>query len=63
MWAEHLENKRIEAEKLAKEKEEEKKRKELEERKNNPTQEDLLKEIRDLLKAEKVETKSQKVKG
>lgn len=63
LWAEHLENKRIEAEKLAKEKEEEQKRKELEERKNNPTQEDLLKEIRDLLKAEKVETKSQKVKG
>ena len=44
--------------------EKEKAEKEAEERRNNPTQEDLLKEIRDLLKAEaetKVETKKAKV--
>ncbi len=46
--------------------EKEKAEKEAEERRNNPTQEDLLKEIRDLLKAEaetKVETKTKKAKG
>lgn len=45
--------------------EKEKAEKEAEERRNNPTQEDLLKEIRDLLKAEaetKVETKTKKAK-
>ncbi len=41
----------------------EKAEKEAEERRNNPTQEDLLKEIRDLLKAEtKVEAKAKKSK-
>lgn len=46
-----LEQKRIEeAKEQARLKEEEKKQKEAEERRNNPTEADLLKEIRDLLK-------------
>ena len=46
-----LEQKRIEdAKEQARLKEEEKKQKEAEERRNNPTETDLLKEIRDLLK-------------
>jgi len=50
VWAEHEEMKKKEAEEKAKILEEEKKQKELQDRLNNPTQEDLLKEIRDLLK-------------
>ena len=47
-----LEQKRIEdAKEQARLKEEEKKQKEAEERRNNPTEADLLKEIRDLLKS------------
>ena len=49
-WAEHqLEKKKIQEEK-AKALAEEKLKKEQEERKNHPTQEDLLSEIRDLLR-------------
>ena len=50
VWAEHLVEKQRLAEEKAKLEAEEKAAKEAEERKNNPTQEDLLKEIRDLLK-------------
>ena len=50
VWAEHLVEKQRLAEEKAKLAAEEKAAKEAEERKNNPTQEDLLKEIRDLLK-------------
>ncbi|MBE7076470.1 MAG: large conductance mechanosensitive channel protein MscL [Clostridiales bacterium] len=50
VWAEHEDMKKKEAEEKAKILEEEKKQKELQDRLNNPTQEDLLKEIRDLLK-------------
>ena len=50
VWAEHLVEKQRLAEEKAKLEAEEKAAKEAEDRKNNPTQEDLLKEIRDLLK-------------
>lgn len=50
VWAEHLAEKQRLAEEKAKLEAEEKAAKEAEERRNNPTQEDLLKEIRDLLK-------------
>ena len=50
VWAEHLVEKQRLAEEKAKLEAEEKAAKEAEDRKNNPAQEDLLKEIRDLLK-------------
>ena len=50
VWAEHVAAKQKEAEEKAKLEEEEKKKQAELERLNNPTQEDLLKEIRDLLK-------------
>lgn len=53
VWAEHLDEKKKQAEQQAKILAEEKAKKEAEDRLNNPTQEDLLKEIRDLLKAKK----------
>ena len=57
MWDEHMAEKRRMAEEKAKILAEDKKNKELEQRKLNPTQEDLLKEIRDLLKDEKSNAK------
>ena len=54
-WKEHLENKKKEAEKAA----EEQAKKEAEEKANNPTQEELLKQIKELLK-ENLELKSKK---
>jgi len=53
VWAEHLDEKKRLAEEQVKILAEEKAKKEAEDRLNNPTQEDLLKEIRDLLKAKK----------
>ena len=53
VWAEHLQEKKLIAEAKAKQLAEEKAQKELEARKLNPTQEDLLKEIRDLLTEQK----------
>ena len=50
VWAEHLAAKQKEAEEKVKLEEEEKKKQAELDRLNNPTQEDLLKEIRDLLK-------------
>lgn len=57
LWQEYVEkkNKKLEEEKLAKEEEEKKKAEEL--AKDNPTAESLLKEIRDLLKEEKITKK------
>ena len=52
-WKEHLEAKRAAEEEKAKLEAEEKARKEEEERLNNPTEQELLKEIRDILKAKK----------
>lgn len=49
VWAEHEAEKKAVAEAKAKKLAEEKAKKDMEERKLNPTQEDLLKEIRDLL--------------
>lgn len=49
-WKEHLEKKQKEIEELTKKAEEEAKKKAEEERLANPTEQDLLKEIRDLLK-------------
>ena len=54
VWAEHEAEKKRLAEEKAKLEAEEKAKKEAEERANNPTQEELLKDIRDLLKAQQV---------
>lgn len=54
VWAEHNAEKKRLAEEKAKLEAEEKAKKEAEERANNPTQEDLLKDIRDLLKAQQL---------
>ena len=58
VWAEHEAEKKRLADEKAKLEAEEKAKKEAEERLNNPTQEDLLKDIRDLLKAQQVSTTS-----
>ena len=58
VWAEHEAEKKRLAEEKAKLEEEQKAQKEAEERLKNPTQEDLLKDIRDLLKAQQVSTES-----
>ena len=55
VWAEHEAEKKRLAEEKAKLEAEEKARKEAEDKLNNPTQEELLKDIRDLLKAQQVE--------
>ena len=49
VWAEHMANKKREAEEKAKIDAAEKARKEAEEKANNPTEQELLKQIRDLL--------------
>lgn len=54
VWAEHLAFKQQEAEKLVKIQAEEKAKKQAEERLKNPTEQDLLIEIRDLLKERKL---------
>ena len=54
VWAEHEAEKKRFAEEKAKLEAEEKAKLEAEERLNNPTQEDLLKEIRDLLKVKQI---------
>lgn len=59
VWKEHLENKKKTAEEEEKKIAEEQARIEAEEREKNPTQEDLLKQIRELLK-ENLELKSKK---
>ncbi len=51
VWKEHLEEKQRLIEEKAKLEAEEKSRKEAEEKANNPTEQELLKEIRDLLKS------------
>ena len=53
VWAEHLAEKKAIAEEKAKLEAEEKARKEAEEKANNPTEQELLKQIRDLLKNKK----------
>ncbi len=53
LWEEHLADKKRIADEKAKLEAEEKLRLEAEERKNNPTEQELLKEIRDLLKENK----------
>jgi len=58
VWAEHEAQKKLEAEEKARIEAEEKAKAEEEFKKNNPTQEDLLKEIRDLLKAQNKSKKS-----
>ena len=60
LWAEHLENKKKLQEEQVKIQAEEKAKKEAEERILNPTQEDLLKEIRDLLKEQSKKEKALK---
>lgn len=60
-WAEHLEAKRIQAEEKAKVEAEAKKLAEEEARKANPTDNDLLKEIRDMLKAQNTPAGENKV--
>jgi len=54
VWEEHKAEKKRLAEEKAKLEAEEKARKEAEDKLNNPTQEELLKDIRDLLKAQQV---------
>ena len=54
LWAEHEAEKKRLAEEKAKLEVEEKAQKEAEDKLNNPTQEELLKDIRDLLKAQQV---------
>ena len=54
LWAEHEAEKKRLAEEKAKLEAEEKAQKEAEDKLNNPTQEELLKDIRDLLKAQQV---------
>ncbi len=58
VWAEQEAEKKRLAEEKAKLEAEEKAKKEAEERLNNPTQEDLLKDIRDLLKQQTSKTKA-----
>lgn len=60
LWAIHLEEKRKQAEEQAKILAEEKAQQEEEERRKNPTEQDLLKEIRDLLKQNMVESDKNK---
>ncbi len=60
LWAEYEAEKKRLAEEKAQLEAEEKARLEAEERKNNPTQEDLLKEIRDLLRDNAKTSKSKK---
>lgn len=59
-WAEHVEAKKKLAEEQAKALAEEKARKEAEEKANNPTEQELLKQIRDLLKENKELKKKKK---
>lgn len=59
-WAEHVEAKKKLAEEKAKALAEEKARKEAEEKANNPTEQELLKQIRDLLKENTQLKKSKK---
>ena len=54
VWAEHQAEKKRLAEEKSKLEAEEKARKEAEDKLNNPTQEELLKDIRDLLKAQQI---------
>ncbi len=61
-WAEHLEAKRIQAEEKAKVEAEAKRLAEEEARKANPTDNDLLKEIRDMLKAQNAPAEEVKAK-
>ena len=60
VWAEHLEEKKRLAEEKAKFEAEEKSRKEAEEKANNPTEQELLKQIRDLLTENKELKKKKK---
>ncbi len=57
VWKEHLEDKKRLAEEKAKADEEEKAKLEAEEKLNNPTEQELLKQIRDLLTEQKKKTK------
>lgn len=60
VWAEHLEEKKRLAEEKSKLEAEEKAKKEAEEKANNPTEQELLKQIRDLLKENKELKKNKK---
>lgn len=60
VWAECLDKKQKEAEEKAKLEQEAKAKKELEEKLANPTTEDLLKDIRDLLKQNEINDKNNK---
>lgn len=60
VWAEHLDEKKRLAEERAKLEAEEKARKEAEEKANNPTEQELLKQIRDLLMENKELKKKKK---
>ena len=57
VWAEYTKEKQLVQEEKAKVLAEEKAKKDMEQRKLNPTQEDLLKEIRDLLKENNIKDK------
>ncbi len=60
VWAEHLEEKAKQQAELKAKLEKEKAEKEAEERRNNPTEQELLKQIRDLLASQSAKTKKQK---